>query len=93
MLQVIFIFISNIEVIKHKGYCLKKYCFGLILKLFFKDRNFSFFFLVVSLTCTDIPYKFLSIPKLVLTLFAVSVVVATPMIFTALMKELRQLKL
>ena len=41
----------------------------------------------------DIPYKFLSIPKLVRTLFVVSVVVATPMIFTALKYVLRQLKL
>ena len=62
-------------------------------KTFFKIVHFSFFFLVVSLTCTDIPYKFLGIPKLVRTLFVVSVVVATPMIFTALKYVLRQLKL
>ena len=62
-------------------------------KTFFKIVHFSLFFLVVSLTCTDIPCRFLSIPKLVRTLFLVSVVVATPMIFTALKYVLRQLKL
>ena len=62
-------------------------------KTFLRSYTFLFFFLVVSLTCTDIPYKFLSIPKLVRTLFVVSVVVATPMIFTALKYVLRQLKL
>ena len=90
MLQVVFIFISNIKVIKHKGY-LKQIL--LWVDFFFLRSYTSLFFLVVSLTCTDIPYKFLSIPKLVRTLFVVSVVVATPMIFTALKYVLRQLKL
>ena len=39
----------------------------------------SFSFLIVSTTCTGIPYKFLSISKLVRTLSEVSVVAATPM--------------
>ena len=73
MLQVIFIFISNIEVIKHQSYCFKKILLWVDFKTFFKIvGTLFFFFLVVSFTRTDIPYKFLSIPKLIRTLFVVS---------------------
>ena len=54
--------------------------FGADFIIFIKIAGFSSFsFLIVSTTCTGIPYKFLSISKLVRTLSVVSVVVATPL--------------
>ena len=80
MLHVMLKFPNN-EIIKNKSLLFKiNYYFGVDLTIFFKVTDFSPppTFLIASSTCTDIPYRFLSISKLVRTMSVVSVEVATP---------------